>query len=148
MTSKTILLVEDDLDDEWLTLRALRGNNIANRISVVRDGAEALDYLFCRGSYVDRDPNDVPEMILLDLRMPNMHGLELLRLIRVDRRTSQLPVIILTSSEADEDLVDSYKFGANLFIRKPIDFGQLVEAVNQLNMSWIVLNEMPQLSAY
>lgn len=143
MTSKIILLVEDNLDDEWLTLRALRKNNVANEVVVVRDGAEALDFLFGKGSYADRDPKDLPEMILLDLRLPKMDGFEVLRIIRVDKRTSWLPVIILTSSQSDEDLVNSYKYGANAFIRKPVDFSQLVEAVRQLDMSWIVLNEMP-----
>ena len=146
MTSKTILLVEDNRDDEWLTLRALSKNNILNPVSVVRDGAEALDFLFARGSYIDRDENDLPEFVLLDLRLPRMDGLQVLRIIRVDERTNRLPVIILTSSNADEDLVNSYKFGANSFIRKPVDFRQLVEAVRQLNMSWVVLNEMPQMS--
>lgn len=146
MASQTILLVEDNLDDELLTLRALRKNNIANKVSVVRDGAEALDFLFCRGSYADRDESDLPEMILLDLRLPKMDGLEILRLIHVDIRTSRLPVIILTSSSADEDLVNSYKYGASLFLRKPVDFSHLVEAVRKLNMSWVLLNEMSQSS--
>ena len=148
MASRTILLVEDQLNDEWLILRALRKSNIANKVSVVRDGAEALDFLFCRGTYIDRDENDLPEMIILDLRLPKLDGLEVLRIIRVDRRTSRLPVIILTSSKADEDRINSYKFGANAFLRKPIDFSQLVEAVCRLNMSWIVLNQMPQPSDY
>ena len=146
MASRTILLVEDNLDDELLTLRALRKNNILNRVSVVRDGAEALDFLFCRGTYADRDESDMPELILLDLRLPGMDGLEVLRLIHVDRRTSRLPVIILTSSSADEDVINSYKYGASLFIRKPVDFSHLAEAVRKLNMSWVVLNEMSQSS--
>ena len=143
MGSNTILLVEDNPDDEWLILRALRKNNIANQISVVRDGAEALDFLFCKGAYIDRDPNDLPEVIFLDLRLPKMGGLEVLRIIRVDKRTSQLPVVILTSSDADEDLVNSYRFGANAFIRKPINFSQLIQAIRQLGMTCVVLNEAP-----
>ena len=143
MASKTILLVEDNPDDELLSLRALRRNNIANQISVVRDGAEALDFLFCRGTYIDRDPNDFPEVILLDLRLPKMDGLEVLRIIRVDKRTSKLPVIILTSSKADEDLVNSHKFGANSFMRKPVDFSRLIQAIRQLGMICVVLNEAP-----
>ena len=143
MASKTILLVEDNPDDELLSLRALRRNNIANKIHVVRDGAEALDFLFCRGEYIDRDPNDFPEVILLDLRLPKMDGLEVLRIIRVDKRTSKLPVIILTSSKADEDLVNSYKFGANSFMRKPVDFSQLIQAIRQLGMICVLLNEVP-----
>ena len=145
MGSNTILLVEDNPDDEWLILRALRKNNIANQISVVRDGAEALDFLFCKGAYIDRDPNDLPEVIFLDLRLPKMGGLEVLRIIRVDKRTSQLPVVILTSSDADEDLVNSYRFGANAFIRKPINFSQLIQAIRQLGMTCVVLNEAPLL---
>lgn len=143
MTSKTILLVEDNPDDELLTLRALRRNNIANRISVVGDGAEALDFLFCQGKYIDRDRRDIPELMLLDLRLPKLGGLEVLRIIRVDRRTSRLPVIVLTSSRDDEDLVNSYRFGANAFIRKPVDFHQLVAGIHALGMSWVVLGETP-----
>ena len=143
MASKTILLVEDNPDDELLSLRALRRNNIANKIHVVRDGAEALDFLFCWGTYIDRDPNDIPEMILLDLRLPKMDGLEVLRIIRVDKRTSKLPVIILTSSDSDEDLVNSYRFGANAFIRKPVNFSQLIQAICKLSMSCVVLNKAP-----
>ena len=148
MENRMILLVEDNSDEIFLTLRAFKKNENVNKVSVVRDGAEALDFLFCRGTYIDRDENDLPEMIILDLRLPKLDGLEVLRIIRVDRRTSGLPVIILTSSKADEDRINSYKFGANAFLRKPIDFSQLVEAVCRLNMSWIVLNQMPQPSDY
>jgi two-component system, response regulator len=145
VTGKKILLVEDNPDDEMLTLRALRKHKIANKVSVVRDGVEALDFVFCRGTYADCDPNDMPELILLDLRLPKLDGLEVLRVLRLDKRTSRLPVIILTSSSDDEDSVNSYKFGANAFIRKPVDFRQLVEAVRELDMSWTVLNEIPEL---
>ena len=145
MASKIILLVEDNPDDEALTLRALRKNNVENEVIVARDGAEALDFLFCTGAYVDRDPNNIPEVILLDLRLPKVDGLEVLRHIRAHERTKLLPVIVLTSSNADQDLVDSYQFGANSYIRKPVDFIQLIGAVRQLGLCLLVLNESPPL---
>jgi len=145
MASKIILLVEDNPDDEALTLRALRKNNVENEVIVARDGAEALDFLFCTGAYVDRDPNNIPEVILLDLRLPKVDGLEVLRHIRASERTKPLPVIVLTSSNADQDLVDSYHFGANSYIRKPVDFIQLIGAVRQLGLCLLVLNESPPL---
>ena len=144
MTEKIILLVEDNLDDETLTLRGLRKNNIGNRVIVVRDGVEALDFLFCTGAYADRDPNNLPEVVLLDLRLPKVDGLEVLRRVRADDRTRLLPVIILTSSDADRDLVAGYAYGANSYIRKPVDFIQLIEAVRQLGLSLLVLNEVHQ----
>jgi len=144
MTEKIILLVEDNLDDETLTLRGLRKNNIGNRVIVVRDGVEALDFLFCTGAYADRDPNNLPEVVLLDLRLPKVDGLEVLRRIRADDRTSLLPVVILTSSNADRDLVAGYAYGANSYIRKPVDFIQLIEAVHQLGLYLLVLNKVPQ----
>jgi two-component system response regulator len=145
MASKIILLVEDNPDDEALTLRALRKNNVENEVIVARDGAEALDFLFCTAAYVDRDPNNIPEVILLDLRLPKVDGLEVLRHIRANERTKLLPVIVLTSSNADQDLVDSYHFGANSYIRKPVDFIQLIGAVRQLGLYLLVLNEATQL---
>lgn len=145
MTHKMILLVEDNPDDEALTIRALNKNKIANNLSVVRDGVEALDFLFCTGSYAQRDPNDLPEVILLDLKLPKLGGLEVLRRIREDKRTQLLPVVILTSSVEEQDLIKSYSLGANSYIRKPVDFSQFVEAVHQLGMYWLVLNEPPPL---
>ncbi|MBN8657270.1 MAG: response regulator [Anaerolineae bacterium] len=140
-----ILLVEDNPDDEALTIRALNKNKIANNLSVVRDGVEALDFLFCTGSYAERDPNNLPEVILLDLKLPKLDGLEVLRRIREDKRTQLLPVVILTSSVEEQDLIKSYSLGANSYIRKPVDFSQFVEAVHQLGMYWLVLNEPPPL---
>ena len=145
MTHKMILLVEDNPDDEALTIRALNKNKIANNLSVVRDGVEALDFLFCTGSYTERDPNNLPEVILLDLKLPKLDGLEVLRRIREDKRTRLLPVVILTSSIEEQDLIKSYSLGANSYIRKPVDFSQFVEAVHQLGMYWLVLNEPPPL---
>jgi two-component system, response regulator len=140
---KMILLVEDNPDDEALTLRAFRRNNMKNRIVVVRDGEEALDFLFCRGAYATRDPDEVPEIILLDLKLPKIDGLEVLRQIRADLRTRLLPVVILTSSKEEQDLIEGYSQGANSYVRKPVDFNQFVEAVKQLGLYWLVLNEPP-----
>lgn len=143
MDNKMILMVEDNPDDEELTLRALKKNNIGNKVSVVRDGAEALDFLFCTGSYSQRDPREVPQVILLDLKLPKVDGLEVLRRIRADERTSLLPVVILTSSKEEQDMLEGYKLGANSYVRKPVDFNQFVEAVRQLGLYWLVLNEAP-----
>jgi len=143
MDDKLILLVEDNPDDEELTLRALKKNNISNKVSVVRDGAEALDFLLCAGVYAQRDPREVPQVILLDLKLPKVDGLEVLRRIRADERTRLLPVVILTSSKEEQDLIDGYKQGANSYIRKPVDFNQFIEAVRQLGLYWLVLNEAP-----
>lgn len=143
MNDRPILLVEDNPDDEALTLRALRKNNIANAMSVVRDGAEALDFLFCAGAYANRDPREMPQVILLDLKLPKVDGLEVLRRIRADERTRLLPVVILTSSREEQDLLKSYTLGANSYVHKPVDFNQFVEAVRQLGLYWLVLNEAP-----
>src|SRR5215213_2536964 len=143
MEDNIILLVEDNPDDETLTLRALRKNHIGNKVIVVRDGAEALDFLFCTGVYANRDPNDLPEIILLDLRLPKLGGLEVLQRIRRKEQTRLLPVVILTSSDRDQDLVEGFQFGANAFIRKPVNFTQLIEAVRQLGLHLMVLNEVP-----
>lgn len=143
MTHKMILLVEDNPDDEALTVRALNKNKIANNLVVVRDGVEALDFLFCTGPYSERDPHEMPEVILLDLKLPKVDGLEVLRQVRADERTRLLPVVILTSSKEEQDLLKSYSFGANSYIRKPVDFSQFVEAIHQLGMYWLVLNEAP-----
>lgn len=141
MKSKTILLVEDSTDDEVLTLRALRKHNIGNNLFVVRDGAEALEYIFCTGAYANRDPNDKPQVILLDIHLPKVDGLEVLRRIRADERTRFLPVVILTSSREEQDIINSYKLGANSYVRKPVDFYEFVKAVGQLGLYWLVLNE-------
>jgi two-component system response regulator len=143
MENSMILVVEDNPDDEALTLRALKKNNIGNQVFVVRDGAEALDFLFCTGAYADRDPHDMPQIILLDLKLPKVDGLEVLRRLRADERTRLLAVVILTSSNEEQDLLEGYKKGANSYIRKPVDFNQFVEAVRQLSLYWLVLNEPP-----
>ncbi|MGE5172580.1 MAG: response regulator [Betaproteobacteria bacterium] len=143
MKSKTILLVEDNPDDVALTLRALKKSNILNEVVVAQDGVEALDYLFGTGKHAGRDMNTNPQVILLDLKMPRMDGLEVLQRIRKDERTRLLPVVVLTTSNEDKDRVESYKLGANSYIRKPVDFNQFADAVNQLGLYWLVLNEAP-----
>jgi two-component system, response regulator len=143
MQNAMILLVEDNPDDEALTLRALKKNNIGNDVFVVRDGAEALDFLFCTNDYADRDPHQMPQLVLLDIRLPKMDGLEVLRHLRADKRMRLIPVVMLTSSNEEQDLVQSYESGANSYVRKPIDFPQFVEAIRQLGMYWLVLNETP-----
>ncbi len=136
-------MVEDNRDDADLALRALKKNNILNEVVVTRDGAEALDYLFGRGSYQGRDPGDTPQVILLDLNLPKVGGLEVLRQLRADARTKLTPVVILTSSKEEQDLVQSYTLGVNSYVRKPIDFVQFNEAVRQLGLYWLLLNELP-----
>jgi two-component system response regulator len=140
---ETILLVEDNADDELLTRRTLRKNNICNDVVVARDGAEALDYLFASGEYAERDPSVMPQVVLLDLDLPKVDGLEVLGRIRAEERTRLLPVVILTSSEDQEDVVACYGLGANSFVRKPVEMGRFCEAVVELGMYWIVLNETP-----
>ncbi len=145
MISKgTILLVEDNRDDELLTLRAFQKNRIVNPIAAVHDGQEALDYLFASGSYAERDKDDLPVIILLDLKLPKVNGLEVLREIRSNERTRVIPVIILTTSAEDEDVIGSYARGANSYIRKPVDFTEFVEAVRTLGNYWLLLNTNPQ----
>lgn len=143
MKDKVILLVEDNPDDELLTLRALKKNNVLNKVVVVRDGGEALDYLFGTGAYADRDTGLMPQVVLLDLKLPKMDGLDVLRRLRADERTRILPVVILTSSDEEQDIVDSYRLGANSYIHKPVDFAQFTEAVRQLGLYWLVLNQGP-----
>jgi two-component system, response regulator len=143
MEDKMILLVEDNPDDEALTIRALKKNNIGNRLAIVRDGVEAIDFLFCTGLYANRDPKDVPQVVLLDLKLPKIDGLEVLRRIRENESTRLLPVVILTSSKEEQDILKGYKLGANSYVRKPVDFDQFVEAVRQLGLYWLVLNEAP-----
>lgn len=140
---KRILLVEDNPDDEELTLRALRNNNMANAITVARDGVEALEYLFATGQYSGLDDTRLPAVTLLDLKLPRVDGLEVLRRMRGDERTRLLPVVILTSSREEQDLITSYRLGANSYIRKPVDFTQFIEAIRQLGLYWLVLNEGP-----
>src|SRR3989440_6226098 len=143
MESKVILLVEDNPRDEALTLRALKKSNIVNDVNVVRDGVEALDYLFGTETHAEREMAALPQLVLLDLKLPKVDGLEVLRRIRADERTRLLPVVILTSSREERDLVSGYGLGANSYIRKPVDFGQFVEAVRQLGLYWLGLNEPP-----
>jgi two-component system response regulator len=143
MKNKIILLVEDNPDDVKLTLRALKKNNIMNEVIVAGDGVEAVDYFFGMGKFAGRDTGIMPQVVLLDLKMPKMDGLEVLHRIRADERTKLLPVVILTTSSEDKDRVESYKLGANSYVRKPVDFNQFAEAVNQLGLYWLVLNEAP-----
>jgi two-component system, response regulator len=138
---RAIMLVEDNPMDEELTLRAFQKSGIANPVVVARDGVEALDYLFARQKHAGRDPNTMPQVILLDLKLPKMDGLEVLRTLRGDDRTKLLPVVVMTSSREEQDLVRSYDLGANSYVRKPVDFAQFVEAVRQLGLYWLVLNE-------
>ncbi len=143
MKPKVILLVEDNPDDQTLILRALTRSNIVNEVVVVNDGVEALDYLFCQGIYADRDACNLPQVVLLDLKLPRVNGLEVLRQLRADQRTKTLPIVVLTSSDEENDIIDSYELGANSYIRKPVDFAQFSEAVRQLGLYWVLLNEAP-----
>ena len=143
MTEKTILLVEDNPDDVELAQRALRKNKIKNEVVVASNGVEALDYLFGTGDYEGRNNGTLPVVILLDLKLPKIDGMEVLKRIRADQRTKLLPVVILTSSKEEQDLVNSYNLGANSYIRKPVDFSQFTEAVRQMGLYWLVLNEAP-----
>lgn len=143
MDERIILLVEDNPDDEALTLRALSKNNILNEVVVVRDGVEALDYLFGAGSYEGRDTSRQPELILLDLKLPRLDGLGVLKRLRADERTRLQPVVVLTTSNEEQDIISSYELGANSYIRKPVDFNQFIEAVGQLGLYWLVINQPP-----
>jgi two-component system response regulator len=143
MKDKTILLVEDNRRDEALTLRALKKSNIVNDVFIARDGVEALDYLFCTGPHAARDPQLMPQIILLDLKLPKLDGLQVLQRIRADERTKHLPVVVFTSSTEQEDLVNSYGLGANSYVRKPIEFEQFLEAARQLGIYWLIVNEIP-----
>lgn len=143
MQEKIIVLVEDNPNDEALTLRALRKNNIANEIVVTRDGAEALDLLLMRGAYAARNPDQIIAVVLLDLKLPKVDGLEVLKKLRENSKTKLLPVVVLTSSKEEQDMIQSYSLGANSYIRKPVDFAQFIEAVRQLGLYWLVLNETP-----
>ena len=143
MQEKIVLLVEDNPDDEALTLRALRRHNLANEIVVARDGQEALDFLFGEGEYAGRDASVLPQVILLDLKLPKVDGLQVLERLRGDQRTRLVPVVVLTSSSEEQDMVRSYDLGANSYVRKPVDFEQFLEAARQLGLYWLVLNEVP-----
>ena len=143
MDARIILLVEDNPDDEALTLRALKRNNILNPVVVARDGVEALDYLFGTGAYTGRDLHMMPQVILLDLKLPKVDGLEVLQRLRAHERTRLLPVVILTSSKEEQDLIQGYSLGANSYVRKPVDFTQFAEAVRQMGLYWLILNEPP-----
>jgi two-component system response regulator len=141
MPVKIILLVEDNADDEELTTRALRKANIANEIVVTRDGKEAIDYLFGQGAYEGRDLSSMPAVILLDLKLPKLSGLDVLQRVRADPRTKLVPIVVLTSSSEDEDMLKSYESGANSYVRKPVEFGAFVNAVSQLGIYWMLLNQ-------
>src|SRR5713226_5496446 len=143
MKFKSILLVEDNPDDEELTVRALKKNNVVNEVVVARDGVEALDYLFAQGPHAGRDLRFMPQVVLLDLKLPKLDGLGVLRRLRADDRTKLLPVVILTSSNEEKDRINSYSLGANSYVRKPVDFEQFVAAAAQLGLYWLVLNEAP-----
>ncbi len=145
MKNKVILLVEDNLSDIKLTKRALEQNQIVNKMIVAEDGREALDYLFGLGRYAGRDVGDLPAVVLLDLKLPRIEGLDVLKEIRSNEFTRLIPVVILTSSGQEEDLIDSYKLGANSYVRKPVDFHQFAEAARSLGMYWLLLNEPPPL---
>ena len=143
MAEKMILLVEDNPDDEELTTRALRQAKIANEIVVARDGSEAIEFLFGQGRHAGRDLSQMPAVILLDLKLPKLSGLEVLQRLRADERTKLIPTVVLTSSSEDEDMLKSYQWGANSYVRKPVEFGAFVNAVSQLGMYWMLLNQAP-----
>jgi two-component system response regulator len=141
MRNRNILLVEDNPKDEALTLRALTKSGITNEVVVTRDGAEALEYLFCTGAFADRDPEDLPAVVLMDLNLPKIGGLEVVRRMRAEKRTRLLPVVILTSSDEERDRTEGYEVGANSYVRKPVEFNEFASAVKQLGMYWLILNE-------
>src|SRR6266508_345326 len=142
MQGNAILLVEDNPRDEALTLRALRKNNILNQVIVTRDGVEAVDLLFGTGPYAGRDTREMPQIVLLDLKLPKLDGLQVLRTIRSDERLKRLPVVIFTSSNQEEDLISSYNLGANSYVRKPVDFENFLEATRQMGLYWLVINQV------
>ncbi len=145
VSNKTILLVEDNPDDEALAIRALKRHHISNDVIVAHDGVEALEYLFCTGMYAGRDISFKPTVVLLDLKLPRIDGLEVLRRLRGDERTKLLPVVVLTTSSEEQDMLNSYSLGCNSYIRKPVDFVQFSEAIRQLGMYWLLMNEPPPL---
>lgn len=139
-----ILLVEDNPTDAELTIRALKKKNLANNLVWVKDGAEALDFLFATGEYADRSEEELPKLVLLDLRMPKVDGLEVLQRIKAEERTRRIPVVVLTSSKEDKDIVESYKLGVNSYVSKPVEFDEFTEAVSTLGLYWILLNKPPE----
>jgi CheY-like chemotaxis protein len=143
-----ILLVEDSPEDAELTIRALRRNKLANEIQVAEDGSEALDFLFCRGAHQDRTFSHPPKLVLLDLKLPKIGGIEVLRAIRADERTKAIPVVVLTSSKEERDLIDGYKLGVNAYAQKPVDFEQFSETVRQIGMFWMLVNQAPPPAAF
>ncbi len=143
MKDRIILLVEDNPDDEELTLRALRQGNVANEVAVARDGSEALEVLFCTGIHAARDPAQMPTVVLLDLKLPKLGGIDVLKRMRADPRTRLIPVVVLTSSSEEEDMVRSYESGANSYVRKPVEFAAFAAAVSQLGVYWMLLNQAP-----
>jgi CheY-like chemotaxis protein len=143
MDNKIILLVEDNPNDVELTLRAFKKNNISNKVVVAKDGVEALDYLFGKGMYAGRDAKDMPVVILLDLKLPKIDGMEVLKAIRQNESTKLLPVVILTSSTQEQDVVNGYKLGANSYVRKPVDFTEFIKAIKLLGLYWLIWNEPP-----
>lgn len=143
MSERVILIVEDNPDDELLVLRALRQNRLANEIVVARDGVEAMDYLLGRGVYADHDTRLMPQLILLDLKLPRVDGIQVLRQIRAHERTKLIPVVVLTSSDEDRDVTASYELHVNSYVRKPVDFNQFVEAIRHIGLYWLVLNQVP-----
>jgi len=140
---KIILLVEDNPDDEALTIRALKKNNILNEVVVMRDGVEALDYMFRRGKYANRSPDTNPQVVLLDLKLPKVDGLEVMKQLRENESTRLQPIVVLTTSNEDQDIINSYELGVNSYIRKPVDFNEFMDAVRELGLYWLVLNETP-----
>jgi len=138
-----ILLVEDNQDDEELTLIAFKKANILNEIAIARDGQEALDFLYAQGDYAGRDPNDLPQVILLDLKLPKLSGLEVLQRVRSDPRTRLIPVVVMTSSSEEEDILSSYRLGANSYVRKPVEFQRFADSVRQLGLYWLLINQPP-----
>jgi len=143
MTKNTILLVEDNSDDEALTIRALKLNNLKNELVVARDGAEAIEYLFAEGQYAGRDINDLPALVLLDLQLPKIDGFGVLKRLRANEHTKLLPVVILTSSAEQEDILNGYGLGANSYVRKPVDFDEFIKMVRQLGPYWLITNQRP-----
>jgi CheY-like chemotaxis protein len=144
-TPVEILLVEDNLTDVELALRALKKSGVANNIFVVNDGQDALDFIYCRNKYENRKPNNVPKIILLDLKLPKVDGLEVLKTLKSDEGKKTIPIIVLTSSDQEKDMIESYKLGVNSYIQKPVDFDQFVESVKQIGMYWLLLNQLPKI---
>lgn len=144
-TPVEILLVEDNLTDVELALRALKKSGVANNIFVVNDGQDALDFIYCRNKYESRKPNNVPKIILLDLKLPKVDGLEVLKTLKSDEGKKTIPIIVLTSSNQEKDMIESYKLGVNSYIQKPVDFDQFIESVKQIGMYWLLLNQLPKI---